>query len=175
MRGRNQSGGGGNPRSRDTDVFRTPDVLENEFVTTITVTTLLLTAALSLAAAINTDDLEDFCGESCITRDGIYVNLYLSVWASGAGFFAAFIIYIAFKVKGILPTDVDVANVFFERFMNEIAASYLLSILGMMFLFAAICFYFAFIYPTVFISFGNALGTIYCLSFGPYIYYLYVY
>ena len=168
------------PFTRDSKVLRTPDVLEAEFVTTITITTLLMTAALSLAGAINPDDLDVYCADECITRAGIFVNLYLSTWTSGAGFFVAFmffsfILYVAYKMEGILPTDIDVANTFFQRFQNEIAASYIFAVLSMMFLFCSMTFYYSYVYEGDFVTVSNFFGLLFVLFIFPYMCYTYKY
>ena len=100
------------------EINRTPDGLENEFVTIITITTLLITASLSLTSSIDDEELELYCENGCFASASIWFLLYLSTWSSGYGFLISFTLLIAFKSKNILPSDLETGNLFFEQYRH---------------------------------------------------------
>ena len=167
--------GAGSMQSRHStlEIKRTPDVLENEFVTIITITTLLLGLGVAIVGTIDSDEIDEFCKTSkhegyagtkngiCITKIVINVPAYLSAWSAGAGFFMSMMLLLAYRWKNILPSDQELANIYYDQFRQEIYLSYTFTTLSMIFMLVCGGGFIYFKYPHELLIGLNYVGMIY--------------
>ncbi len=140
-------------------------------VTIITITTLLITASLSLTSSIDDEELELYCENGCFASASIWFLLYLSTWSSGYGFLISFTLLIAFKSKNILPSDLETGNLFFEQCRHETYFSYILAYVSMITLFGATAFYYLYEYKSLSMEIMNWCGVAALITSPSYIIY----
>ena len=83
---------------------------------------------------------------------------YASVFCSGLAFLLSTLLLLIYRFKNILPSDQELASIYFEQFKQEIYLAYALIYLATFFAFWSLAWYFYLIYTTTLIIVTSYIG-----------------